>query len=117
MEQWVMEPETRLVIAVLLLLLLFGILYNRWVAGLERTGRDRGYTAFLVVVGVGVTVVGWAVMTWDLTVMALGVLAFAASGTPMIIGSVQRYQAARRRDEEAARAEALERVDDDGHTG
>ena len=46
--------------AVLLGLLVFGLLYNWLVGWLEANGHDRGYTAFLVVGGTAVTLVGAA---------------------------------------------------------
>jgi membrane protein DedA with SNARE-associated domain len=75
---------------VLLTLFVFGIVYN-WVVGwLERKGYDRGYTALLVVLGVGVTVAlsGFLIgMQATLLVTAC----FVASGLPMIVGSIVRY--------------------------
>lgn len=78
-------------------LFIFGVAYNAFVSWLERQGYDRGYTAILVVVGTLVTVVGAGLrlgtrsVAWILT-------CFAASGTPMIAGSIWRYVAQRQRD-------------------
>jgi uncharacterized membrane protein YjfL (UPF0719 family) len=74
-------------------LFVFGMLYNALTAWMERNGYDRGYTAFLVVGGVAVTVVAvhWAI-GWQAVLVLL--LAFAASGIPMIIGSMMRHKMA-----------------------
>ena len=81
-------------------LMAFGLAYNGLVGWLERHGYDHGYTALLVVGGVGVTVLASAILIgWS---DALRVLAcFAASGTPMVIGSVWRYATERTEEEKA----------------
>jgi len=71
-------------------LFLFGLIYNAFVAWLERQGHDRGYTAFLVVGGTLITLVGLWVVT-DLETVILTLICFAASGLPMILGSVGRH--------------------------
>jgi len=77
-------------VAVMTGLLLFGIVYNAFVAWLERRGHDQGYTALLVVAGTLVTLLGAAVIIG--LEDALVVLAcFAASGLPMIVGSIARH--------------------------
>jgi hypothetical protein len=77
--------------AVLAGLALFGILYDELVEYLERYGHDRGYLGFIVSFGVAVTCLGWALITADWTGLLLLIGAFAASGTPMILGSIRRY--------------------------
>ncbi|MGD9101816.1 MAG: hypothetical protein PVF45_15140 [Anaerolineae bacterium] len=76
-------------------LFIFGVLYNTFVAELQRKGYDEGYTAILVVFGVAITLIGVAAM--DANAAILSGLAFCASGPPMIIGSLWRY--AKRRQE------------------
>lgn len=80
-------------------LLLFGIGYNALVAWLERKGYTEGYLSLIVALGVAMTLAGVAALNIEAALLALG--AFAASGTPMIIGSIWRYL---RRREEARRA-------------
>ena len=73
-----------------LALILFGMAYN---AGVQRLGRqygDHGYTAWLVVVGVAVTVLG-ALPQIGLRAGLHLLLAFVASGSPMIVGDVWRH--------------------------
>ena len=75
--------------AVLLALVLFGIGYNSLVAYLERRGYTEGYTSLLVAFGVFITLCGVATLSIGAAVLSLA--AFAASGMPMIIGSIVRY--------------------------
>lgn len=99
-----------MVLAVFGTLFGFGCLYNRYVARQEDRGHDEGFTAFLVIGGVLVTLVGitvarvalfagsmpvepWARMCY-LFLLDLG--CFGASGLPMTVGSWRRY--ARRRE-------------------
>lgn len=93
--------------AVLAALLVFGLVYNEFVAWLERSKRDRGYTAFLVVGGTLVTL-GGAVFLIGLLPVGLVLACFAASGLPMVIGSASRNAAERRNDEEKAALVAKE---------
>lgn len=83
-------------LAVGLALVLFGLWYNRKVARLEGSGDHEGYLSLLVVVGVAVTIAGWIVVTGDLADGLLLLICFAASGLPMIVGSISRYLVARR---------------------
>ena len=84
----------------------FGIGYNRLVGKLEHQGHDRGYMGFIVALGCTVTllgagvIVGWEPVAWIM-------MCFAASGIPMIVGSVRRHVRARAR----ARREVLEAND------
>ena len=89
--------------AVCLALIGFGVWYDRAVGRMERRREDRGYTAFLVVFGVAVTVVGFFVIVSlsELAVVLFG--CFCASGLPMIVGSMRRHCIEREREEEAMR--------------
>jgi hypothetical protein len=83
------------------LLLAFGIGYNVFVAYLERKHLEEGYVSLLVVFGVLVTLVGVAIINQMSALLAL--LAFSASGTPMIVGSLIRYALARQKANETLR--------------
>lgn len=76
--------------------LLFGIAYNALVAWLNRTGRGEGYTSFLVVGGVLVTIALSSLLI-GLAHTLIIILIFICTGLPMIIGDVYRYTEARRR--------------------
>lgn len=88
-----------IILAVFFALVLFGIGYNALVAWLERKGYTEGYLSIIVALGVFVTLCGVAVLSVQAALISLG--AFAATGTPMIIGSIARYLKAR---DEAKRA-------------
>lgn len=87
-------------LAIIAALIIFGIFFDRIVGRIEDDDPDHGYTAIWVVIGVLVTVaasaflVGW----WN---ALLVLLAFAASGAPMILGSIRRHLRNRRRDRRA----------------
>jgi hypothetical protein len=101
--------NTEKTVIVMLSLLIFGIGYNRLMTWLEKTGRARGYRAFLAASGALVTLGGAGFLIGWL--QALLVLAcFTASGLPLIVGSTWRYMEERYRDEQAARREAEERL-------
>jgi len=92
-------------------LVVFGLLYDRYVTAIERRPEGhRGYTAFLVVAGVAITV---ALMIPVIGVDAFNhiVVAFLCSGLPMIIGSVQRYMDARDRDAQRLQEITLEQLE------
>lgn len=75
--------------------LLFGIAYNWFVSWLNSSGRGEGYTSFLVVGGVLITLALASFLIGSHN--ALLVLAvFACTGLPMVIGDVYRYTEARR---------------------
>lgn len=79
-------------------LLLFGLAYNWLTAWLEQTGRNKGYTAFLVVVGTLVTVLATIpLIGFTNALVVLG--AFVFSGSPMILGSIWRYMNERAEEE------------------
>lgn len=101
--------------AVFVGLLVFGGGYNTFVEWLEREGYDRGYTAFLVVLGTLVTLFGGGVLVgWRPVAKIL--LCFGASGFPMIVGSVARYVRDRAMDQ-AKGGEIVQEVLGDGKTG
>lgn len=78
--------------AVILLLLFGGVLYNWLVDYAQRQlPRVHGLTAWLVVGGVLWTLVGLLLLT-DRSVFLAALLCFGASGLPMIVGSMVRYQ-------------------------
>ena len=96
------KPDLSLVIAVLLALVLFGTGYNQLISWMERTRIIEGYTALMVAVGVAVTLAAIAIICgWQVGLIALA--AFAASGAPMLIGSLWRYARARHAEQKALR--------------
>jgi hypothetical protein len=87
---------------VLALLLGFGLFYDRIVARLKRTGHANGYDAVLAVAGTAATLA--ASLLLNGTAPTLRTLAcFAASGTPLALGSMWRYAQKRARAEARAR--------------
>ena len=87
------------ILFVLCALALFGYAYNTYVV--ERAERwippRWNITAFMVVIGVLVTLAGLAYMigpahVTGLDVLLLGFVCFAASGAPMFYGSVTRAE-------------------------
>lgn len=107
-----MTVEVRLIILGLAALVEFGCWFNSFVARLERLGSDRGYTAFLVVAGVAFTIVVYSLMVWNMRDILLLVLCFGASGFPMILGSVQRFNEARHKTERRKRAKVEDVLND-----
>ena len=95
-------------------LFMFGSAYNAFVGSLE--GRKDGYLAMLVAAGVGITLVGVAIISWQAAVLVLA--CFAASGIPMIIGEIARTihkrERALRVQRLIAEAEAKDILDDQG---
>lgn len=97
--------DWRLFAAVLFGLLMFGVGYSILV---QRMGRYKeGFVSLLVVVGVGVTLIGVALISWQAALIT--VLCFAASGLPMVIGDVWEYIRRREQDRIAAQ-EQIERL-------
>jgi hypothetical protein len=84
----------------LLGLVTFGILYNWLVAYLKARGYDEGYMGFIVAGGVIGTLAGMALLNSDAA--GLGLVAFSASGLPMLAGSWWRHVRARRNSQELA---------------
>jgi len=70
----------------------FGLWYDRQVQAWEEQGYHDKYLAFIVALGCAVTIAGIAVLDlmlpWNAGVTAL--IAFTASGLPMIGGSMRR---------------------------
>ena len=81
-------------VPILLALAIFGVIYNRWVEALEKKGHDRGYMSLIVSAGCAVTLAGTAFIV-GLKPVLWALVCFAASGIPMIVGSVGRYCRAR----------------------
>jgi hypothetical protein len=76
-------------------LLAFGVGYDALVTHLNRRPEGhKGYTSYLVVVGVAVTVTATLPFIGLRNYLIL-VLAFIASGVPMIFGDIRRYMDAR----------------------
>lgn len=83
-------------------LFIFGLLYNLFVGWLEHHNYDEGYTAILVIAGVGITLVAYAF--YDLMGAMRMFFAFAFSGFWMVIGSTWRYISMRRHAQDSARS-------------
>lgn len=98
------QPDLRLILAIYLGLVLFGMAYNQAVAICERKGFLEGFTWLSVVVGVFVTLVFLALISWQWSLVALG--GFACSGLPMAAGGIWRYIEARKRGQEHDRQAA-----------
>lgn len=78
-------------ILVLAMLVVFGLLYNLLIEYIQQQlPKQHGVTAWLVVGGVLVTLVGLYMLT-DLRTFLLAILCFACSGIPMIAGSMGRF--------------------------
>lgn len=97
--------EISRIIASLISLLIFGILYNWLVARWERKGYTEGYLSLIVALGVGITLAGLAWVSWQAALM--GLIGFVFSGTPMILGSISRHIHARECAMKAMHFEAL----------
>lgn len=78
--------DWRLIGSILFGLFMFGIAFNYFVDHLN--GLKDGYLSLLVVAGVGITLIGVAIISWQAAVLVLA--CFAASGIPMIIGEIAR---------------------------
>jgi hypothetical protein len=84
----------------------FGVIFNRWIA--QHQSRNDGiYTAFYVAGGVLFTV-ATAVLLIGVEQALLVLVLFAASGLPMIIGSMQRHTERIQTTNETAISEAME---------
>ena len=100
--------DWRVLIAVLFALLMFGAAFNTWVGHLG--DKKEGYTALLVAIGVGMTLIGVAIVSWQSALLVL--LAFAASGTPMIAGDIYRAVRAREEAKQRILAEMARKYDE-----
>lgn len=106
--------QQNLLIFSLAVLVLFGLAFNRWVGKIEQADPDHGYAAIWVVAGVLVTLLITApIIGWQNTAIVL--VAFIASGLPMIAGSISRHLAARQRDRAAQAADLDRLTSSDGH--
>lgn len=77
----------------------FGIGYNAFVTRLSRRGHSEGYTAVLVVAGTLFTILVCAPhLGWRATAVLLA--HFCASGSPMVLGDIQRHLENRQRMEQ-----------------
>lgn len=77
----------------------FGVGFNALVTWLNRRGHSEGYTALLVVTGTLATILACTPhLGWRTT--AVLIAHFAASGSPMVLGDIQRYVESRQRMEE-----------------
>lgn len=78
-------------LAILVALFVTGLGYNKFVEYVQAQLPDRhGVTAFLVVGGVMITLTGFLILA-GLSNYLLALKCFIASGVPMIIGSVKRF--------------------------
>lgn len=102
----------------------FGLWYDRQVYRWDVQGYHDGYLSLIVALGVLVTIIGIAlldlVLPWNAGAIAL--VAFTASGLPMVAGSIRRHVAAERRvleqtarDAIAMAKEALHVLREDDH--
>lgn len=90
-------------------LLAAGIAYNRLVSWLEQEHPDQPYTASLVVGGVLFTLAGLTLLAGvEIGLLAFG--CFAASGLPMVLGSMQRHLEQRRLERRASMEDVLEQL-------
>lgn len=81
-----------------------GFGYNLLVGWLESRGYHEGYTAILVVAGVGVTLLAVSLLSIGVAELMLG--AFACSGFWMVIGSMWRHAKTREKSQKAKIDEA-----------
>ncbi len=78
--------------------------YNALIARLERKGYHDGYVSLFVVGGVAYTLLaGVWLIGLEPTLILLA--AFAASGLPMVVGSISRYIRQRAREEHTLSAQ------------
>lgn len=75
-----------------IVLVLFGVLYNQFVTSMIRKKHADGLMGFAVAFGVTITLLAARLIMefirWDMLIITL--TAFAASGSPMIVGSITR---------------------------
>ena len=78
-----------LILAVILGLVIFGLLFNQLVGWLEKRGYAEGFMGLIVSTGVISTLLWVALISVPAALIAL--VGFCASGIPMILGSLIRY--------------------------
>ena len=98
------QPDFSLILAILAVLVLFGILYNSLIGWAERKHYLEGFTSLAVALGVLITLGGVAVVSWQAALITLA--AFIATGSPMIAGSIWRYIQMRRKEQKHVRQAA-----------
>lgn len=105
-----MNGNTLGMITVLIGLVLFGVLYNALVDRLRLQGYVEPYTALWVTGGVLITILGIHVLDSfsDEPAAVLALMAFTASGTPMIIGDIHRFATAFQAEKEGLRNDPTE---------
>jgi hypothetical protein len=83
----------------------FGIGFNHIVNRMKESGGHHGYTAYLVIAGYLVTILTWRLdlnnPIHDADPLLWITACFAASGTPMAIGSSIRYGRNQKRENDA----------------
>lgn len=89
------------IMAILFGLVLFGILYNLLIDFLASKRYTEGFMSILVAFGVFCTLAGIVFISWPVALISL--LGFAASGVPMIVGSITRYVRKRSHEQELYR--------------
>ena len=93
-----------------LVLFIFGLGYDFFVTVLERRPRSHnGFTSLLVVLGTLVTLLATLPLV-GLQNFLIVLVAFAASGIPMIFGSISRYMRERDAVAEDSVRDAKERI-------
>lgn len=102
------EQQNTLIV-ILFALVVFGIVFDRYVGRIEDEDPDHGYTAIWVVFGVLITLAAMStVIGWFFVILVLA--GFVASGAPMILGSIRRHLRNRRKDRIAAAADLQEAI-------
>ena len=95
------------VVSVLFGLFIFGLAFNQGVAWAKPRGYLEPYLAFWVAAGCGATLIGVGIVdtlvSWNAGL--IGLVCFAASGAPMMVGDMARYVRTVQREKEAWRDE------------
>lgn len=99
-----MQTNYSLISALIAVLVVFGIGYNAVIARAERKHYLEGFISLAVAVGVSITLGVVAIYDWRAAVTVL--VGFAASGVPMIFGSIMRYIHLRHEEQEHERSTA-----------
>jgi hypothetical protein len=101
-QKWHTSDVARTIL-VFFTLALAGVGYNALVEWFNRRHRDHGYTAILVAAGVTMTEIGVEALPSKHFVFRI--LAYIASGTPMLMGDILRFL-----DKQKASSITLERI-------